>query len=101
MLKITSGNDDRADTLTLEGKLSGPWVDELDRCWSELRRDKRAPVKLNLKEVGFCDPRGKALLLRMEREGVSLEHCPSFIRQLLGLGHQTQKRISMEKVEDN
>lgn len=101
MLKITPGIDDGADTLMLEGKLSGPWVDELERCWCELRRDKRAPVKLNLKEVSFSDARGKDLLLRMEREGVSLVHCPRFIRQLLGPGSEIQKRISKEKVEEN
>jgi hypothetical protein len=37
----------------------------------------------------------------MEREGVSLVHCPRFIRQLLGPGDEIQKRISNEKAEEN
>jgi hypothetical protein len=101
VLRITPGTDDAANTLKLEGKLSGPWVEELERCWYEMRRDKRAPVKLNLKEVSFSDARGKDLLLRMERQGVSLVDCPRFIRQLLGPGGGIQKRNSNEKVEEN
>ena len=87
--------------MTLEGKLSGPWVDELERCWSDLRTKNPAPVSVKLEELSFCDARGTDLLLRMEREGVPLVHCPHFIRQLLGSSTETRKRVSKENVEEN
>ena len=33
MLKITVEKNTRSTTLRIEGRLVGPWVDELDRAW--------------------------------------------------------------------
>jgi hypothetical protein len=85
VLRITPDIASGAATLSLEGKVAGPWVDVLERCWRDLRGNNGAPVpvKVNLHEVSFLDVRGKDLLSRMEREGASLVDCSAFIRQLL------------------
>ena len=33
MLRITTSDIGEKVTLKLEGKLSGPWVEEFERCW--------------------------------------------------------------------
>jgi hypothetical protein len=35
MLKITTHVSDDASRITLEGRLAGPWIGELERCWRE------------------------------------------------------------------
>jgi hypothetical protein len=101
VLRITRGTENGADTLTLEGKLSGPWVDELERCWSDLRRNRCSLVRVILQDVSFCDARGKDLLLSMERAGVSLVQCSGFIRQLLGARNRVQKQTQNAATEEN
>jgi len=83
MLRVTPIKVRGAAILKLEGKLCGPWVDELEHCWTNLQRKNGTPIRVSLQEVSFLDPRGKRLLLRMKRQGVSLVECPHFIRELL------------------
>ena len=40
MLKVTIKQVDSAETWELEGKLSGDWVKELERCWKERLRGR-------------------------------------------------------------
>lgn len=82
MLRITPIQTRRSATLKLEGRLSGPWVDELRRCWVGLAKHK-VPVKINLREVTFLDHFGRDLLLRMERQGTLMLDCSEFLRDLL------------------
>ena len=35
MLKITTHVSSDATRITLEGRLAGPWIKELERCWRE------------------------------------------------------------------
>jgi len=74
MLRISNRTD--ADGLTvvvLEGRLAGPWVDELRACWRVLVAtvDARS-VQVLLDEVSFIDPAGKALLWAMHEQGATL-----------------------------
>jgi len=80
MLRVTRNDAESGATLMLEGKLSGPWVDELQKYWAASRQ---APIRVSLKEVTYVDGRGRDLLIRMEREGASLVEASDFIRHLL------------------
>ncbi len=72
MLKITV-QDRASDTVfELEGKLAGPWVEELKECWRNAAV-RRQPVKILLCAVTFVDARGKDLLSEMYRNGAELE----------------------------
>ncbi|MGO9255444.1 MAG: hypothetical protein ACLQU1_03965 [Bryobacteraceae bacterium] len=78
MLKITIYDRAQELRLRLEGRLAGPWVDELRQCWQTAGpiTERRATV-LDLREVDFVDPAGQALLGEMHRGGVRLEaSCP-------------------------
>lgn len=69
MLKITIHPEAGATRLTLEGRLAGPWVEELDRSWRGVACTKQSPVVVDLSGVTFIDPEGKALLTKMWQQG--------------------------------
>jgi hypothetical protein len=55
----------------LEGRLAGPWVDELRDCWQRARRDG-APITVALTQVSYVDNAGKSILTDMHRQGAEL-----------------------------
>ena len=74
MLRISVVTGIQGTTLTLEGRLTAPWVDELAACWSTAMtaRDARA-IFVRLDAVTFVDEAGKALLRTMHEHGTTLE----------------------------
>ena len=71
MLKITTRTDPTGTTFELEGKLAGPWVQELEACWQEVTNSDRS-VRVLLCAVTFIDDKGRDLLLKMHRHGADL-----------------------------
>jgi hypothetical protein len=69
-------------TLKLEGKLLGPWVDELSRACEELSSPPHC-LRLDLAAVTFVDPVGVKLLDDLVRQGATIESCSGFIADLL------------------
>jgi hypothetical protein len=69
MLKITTQTDPERTILELEGKLTGPWVQELEACWRACI-DRRISVLLCA--VTFIDDKGKDLLAEMYQHGTEL-----------------------------
>ena len=69
MLRITrTVGDDSVDTLKLEGKLQGPWVDEThDAC--AVSTAKASRTCLDLSELTFADGEGADLLRELIRSG--------------------------------
>ena len=73
MLRITIHDQAGATCFFVEGKLVGPLVKELEKCWgSASAADPSGAVLVNLASVTFIDSEGQALLTRMRREGVRL-----------------------------
>lgn len=59
--------------LIVEGRLTGPWVEELARCWAKLREEHQtAPIRVDLEGVTFVNAAGEALLERLHDEGALL-----------------------------
>jgi hypothetical protein len=71
VLKITSRISPSHAVFELEGKLAGPWVEELRDCWSKGAVSDR-PVRVMLCAVTFVDHEGKRLLAEMHRQGAEL-----------------------------
>ena len=71
MLKITAKTEAAGTLFELEGKLAGPWVEELRRCWQQSVTGD-CPVKIVLKAVLFIDRAGKELMVEMHRQGAEL-----------------------------
>ena len=76
MLKITIKTDGHTTTLELEGKLAGPWVEELEQCWrgaGHTRSGQSAPpIRVHLRAVSYVDAAGRELLATMNAQGVEL-----------------------------
>jgi hypothetical protein len=54
--------------MKLAGRLAGPWLEELDRTWADVRRDADG-VLLDLSEVTFVAPEGRERLESMYKQG--------------------------------
>src|SRR5207253_8796266 len=73
MLRITTSIRPDGTTVALEGRLAGPWVDELRACWRSLAATGGArAIRIDLDAVTFIDTAGKALLWAMHEQGAVL-----------------------------
>jgi anti-anti-sigma regulatory factor len=74
MLKITQQRDAESESVSfmLEGRLAGPWVEELETCWRQTAVNPRSHAVVDLTGVTFVDADGKALLMRMWQQGAEL-----------------------------
>ncbi|MBX3334195.1 MAG: hypothetical protein KF876_08725 [Nitrospira sp.] len=74
MLKITRQRDaaSRSVSLVLEGRLAGPWVEELNAYCREMSVNQYRCGRIDLGGVTYIDAEGKALLARLWREGAEL-----------------------------
>jgi anti-anti-sigma regulatory factor len=83
MLRITEIMDgDPSVLLKLEGKLRGPWVEELGRVCSELNRGEPRAIRLDLSAVTFLDEAGIRLLRALMRGGAAMT-ASGFVAELL------------------
>ena len=71
MLKITTRTNPAETILELEGKLAGPWIEELENCWRKAIHSDR-PISVMLCAVTFIDDKGRDLLVKMYRQGAEL-----------------------------
>lgn len=70
MLRITAERDPDGIHFKLDGKVAGPWVDELERSWyAATEAAEGGRVLVDLSEVTFVDAEGKKLLSWMFRRG--------------------------------
>ena len=83
MLKITeTARNDSSRTFKLEGKLLGPWVDELrNACTQPLAPLEQ--VGLDLAAVTFVNAAGAELLRELIRQGIIITQCSAFVGELL------------------
>src|SRR5260370_4867826 len=73
MLRITTEKKRGKIFLSVEGKLSGPWVAALEQCWRELHAaSPQEKFHVNLCGVSFIDAPGKVLLKEIHRQGGQL-----------------------------
>jgi len=83
VLKISvMSESSEAISFQLEGKLVGPWVEELRRL-SNAALARSEAVSLDLEKVWFVDSRGIALLRDLAKQKVAQLNCSQFISQQL------------------
>ena len=68
MLRITQSETSKEQKWKLCGKLSGPWVAELQIAWERCRSEHRSDV-IDLSDVTSIDEHGESLLRRMKQDG--------------------------------
>jgi outer membrane protein len=70
MLRITTEKKRGKISLSVEGRLAGPWVAALEQCWRELHgASPREKFHIDLCGVSFIDAAGKVLLKEIYRQG--------------------------------
>jgi anti-anti-sigma regulatory factor len=78
MLRITRVPTADATTLMVSGRIDAAQLTDLRRSVdAEQARD----LVLDLKEVSLVDVQVVRYLLRCERRGVHIAHCPAYIRE--------------------
>ena len=86
MLRISEvGNRNGHLVLKLEGRIIGPWVDEL-RSACEKLLEREHPIALDLAEVSYADRDGVALLRELKTRQVRLHACSPFLGEELKAG---------------
>ena len=82
MLRITEVDG----CLVVEGRISGPWVAELARA-VESGSSTRA---VDVSAVGYVDPAGARLLLRLIAQGVAVRETSAYVAEVLkGAGRES------------
>jgi anti-anti-sigma regulatory factor len=89
MIRITARDESTTTRLFLEGKLAGPCVSELEKCW--LTSSAKAQIVVDLTSVSFIDESGKLLLTRMSQAGITLFSTRLMTKCLI---EQIQKEIT-------
>jgi outer membrane protein len=70
MLRITTEKKRGKTSLSVEGRLAGPWVAALEQCWRELHAGSpQEKFHIDLCGVSFIDAAGKVLLKEIHRQG--------------------------------
>jgi ABC-type transporter Mla MlaB component len=83
MLRIRTHYGMNETRLVVEGRLSGPWIDELARCWANVRNTYAGPIRVDLDGVTFVGAAGKALLAQLHDEGALLTARACMTRALI------------------
>lgn len=83
MLRITVVESNmRAVTLRVEGRVAGPWVEELRTTCNVHTAPDPIQLHLGLEDVSFADAAGIACLKELRDQGVGLDHVSPFLREL-------------------
>jgi len=82
MLRITPLREGRVETLVVEGRLAGPWVEEL-RVAAEAALGRSARLELHLAAVRFASHEGARLLEELLSRGASIPVSSHIVEALL------------------
>jgi ABC-type transporter Mla MlaB component len=87
MLRITVVESSKvAVTLRVEGRITGPWVEELRTACNVHSFPDDVHVSLELADVSFADSAGVALLRELLNRGVGLIRTTPFLAEQLKEG---------------
>ena len=83
MLRITVvESSERAVTLRVEGRIAGPWVEELRTTCNVHTRPDPVQLCLELEDVSFVDTAGVAYLNELREQGVGFFRVSPFLTEL-------------------
>lgn len=93
MLRITINETPSQQKWTLQGRLGGPWVEQLQSCWSktQVERQGRTCV-IDVTNLISVDESGEKVLQTMMSEGAQFRACGVYITHMLkGLKQQCKR----------
>ena len=84
MLRITVVESSKiAVTLRVEGRITGPWVEELRTACNVHAFPDKVQLSLELEDISFADAAGIALLKELRNRGVGLVGTTPFLTEQL------------------
>lgn len=85
MFKITCQHDlpRQGVALLIEGRLAGPWVEELRAYCRTVVENQQRCALIDLTGVTFVDAEGKALLVQLWQQGTDLQGAGCLTRCLI------------------
>lgn len=84
MIRIHKIRERSTLRLIVEGKLSGDWVNALEKCWLDARTDPGDErIRVDLSGVSYIDEKGRHLLKNMFRNGAQLRATGVMTRGIL------------------
>ena len=84
MLRITVVESSKmAVTLRVEGRITGPWVEELRNACNVHTSPDTVQISLELADISFADAAGIELLKELRDRGVSLIRTTPFLAEQL------------------
>ena len=100
-MRITAGDEPRVLSFRLEGRLEGPWVGELEKCWRDLAsRPGTTALRVDLTGVTFVDAAGKAQLTAMHRQGAEFTADDCLTRALVSEIVEDGMGGAISRIED-
>ena len=72
MIRVITADELASTTITVDGKLSGDYVEPVETCCKQAI-SKGKPVRLYLRDVSMIDERGRTLLRDLVKTGVGLK----------------------------
>jgi ABC-type transporter Mla MlaB component len=80
MLRISHlGSEEEVTRLRLDGRLSGPWVEELRRMCARAL-EKQQILIMDCGGLSFADAEGAALMRSLRDNGADLVNCSAFVK---------------------
>jgi hypothetical protein len=84
MLRIVVERNSNTATMKLAGKLTGPWLEELDRTWADIQADANDhSVLLDLCDVTFVAPEARERLVAMYKQGARFKTSGCFGKNIV------------------
>jgi hypothetical protein len=100
MLRITTHEKPESLTIQLEGKLAGPWVQELDKCWLNCgAREGKTFIRFDLTGLTFVDAAGKEFLAARYGEGAELVAAGCLMKAIVA--EVTQSPVVLRRMPDD
>ena len=83
MLRITEvESSSRSVTLRVEGRIAGPWLDELRTSCNVHTGSDPVQLHLELEDISFADAEGISYLKQLRRQGVRFSRVSPFLTEL-------------------
>ena len=93
MIRVTKSEDRERTVITLEGQLSGEYIDVVEIFCNQVE-SKGKPIDVFLHDVLTIDESGRALLTRLAAKGIRLlvtgMGTSHFVQDLVGAGSRLQ-----------
>lgn len=93
MIRISTATEEKAITITVDGRLTAEYIEALDTCVKQAAKYCRQ-VHIYLRDVSTIDEQGRALLSRVAADGVQLSAAGIYSSYIVSQIKPSAKRVT-------